>query len=154
METKLAIFLAFTSVTLIVNTAILWYAYKALNNVSTKVAKTLQEIQGSENTKEWLKTMESASFQAVTVSDTVKTQLHEFEPKLIRAQSSWEFRLAQVDVQMEKGIAMILDKTEKFNKAVEEPVTRLGSILSAVREAVQFLSGTKDDEDSRTPPKR
>jgi len=154
MGTKLAIFLAFTSATLLFNTIVIWYAYKAFTSVSTNFAKTLHELQASESTKQLLKTVETASFQAVTVSDTVKNQLQNFDPVLARAQSKWEFRLAQVDVQMEKGVATVRDKTQKFHDAVEGPVARLGAILAGVREVVQYLGGTKDDEDTDSAPKR
>jgi hypothetical protein len=154
MGTKLAIFLAFTSATLLFNTIVIWYAYKAFTNVSTNFAKTLHELQASDSAKQWLKTVETASFQAVTVSETVKNQLHNFDPVLARAQSKWEFRLAQVDVQMEKGVTTVLERTQKFHDAVEGPVTRLGAILSGVREVVQYVGGTTDDEDTQSRPKR
>jgi hypothetical protein len=95
--------------------------------------------------------IEAASFQAVTVSESVKTQLMKSDPVLARAQSKWGFRLAQVDVNFEKGVATVLDKTDKFHNAVEGPVTRLSAILAGIREAVRYLSGVEDDEPASAP---
>jgi len=146
METRIVIFLAFTSVTLILNAFIIWFAYKAMTLASTKVADALHDLETSGDTMTWLKAMESASFQAVTVTNTVKTQLDKFDPVLARAHSKWGFRLAQVDIHMERGVATVLDKADRFQNAVSEPVHRLSATLHGIHEVIQYLSGQRSEE--------
>jgi hypothetical protein len=153
METRIIIFLAFTSVALLFNAFIIWFAYKAFASTTMKVAETVHELQTSESAKEWLRTLESASFQAITVTDTVKTQMNKVDPVLARAHSKWGFRLAQVDIHMEKGVKTILEKTDRFQNAISEPVNRLSATLHGVSEVVQYLSGQRNTDEPDPTPK-
>ena len=141
METKIIIFLAFTSVTIIFNSVIIWYAYKAFENATTAMTKTVLDAQASESTRAWLKTLESASGQAVTLTNAAKTHLNSFEPVLARAQAKYEFKLAEIDVQMEKSITTVVRQTQKMQHAVTAPAHRFGATLSGIHEVIHYLSG-------------
>lgn len=153
MEAKLVIFLAFTSFTLIFNAVVIWYAYKAFANTTFKLTQTLREAQARESTKVWLNAMASASHHAVSLTDTAKTQLANFDPVLSRAQTEYEFRLAQVDVQMEKGLNKIRSKTESFQTSLVRPAHRLGATLAGVFEVIHYFSGEHriDEAEDSTP---
>ena len=158
METQIIIFLAFTSVTLIFNSVIIWYAYKAYANGTTAVTKTILEAQTSESTRAWLKTMESASTHAVSLTDAAKTELANFDPVLAYAQAKYEFKLAEIDVHVEKAIATILRKSANVQHALVRPAHRFGATLSGVREVIQYLSGeletTQTADDASSTPKQ
>jgi hypothetical protein len=128
METKIVIFLAFTSATLIFNSVIIWLAYKAYSSGTAKLTALIQEFESSDSTRALLGSAASASTQAVEVTEVVKDQLAKFDPVLARAQSKYEFRLAQVDVQLEKGIATVLRETERIQAALVHPAGRLRSM--------------------------
>src|SRR5262245_36609882 len=102
MKAQMVIFLAFTSATLLFNAVVIWYAYKAFFNVTFKVTETMRELQARDSARVWLTALEAASNQAVALTDKAKTQLANFDPVLARAHSKYEFRLAQIDVHMEK----------------------------------------------------
>jgi uncharacterized protein YhaN len=158
METKIIIFLAFTSVTLVFNSVIIWYAYKAFANMTTAMTKAVWEAQASESTRAWLKTLESASSQAVTLTDAAKTHLTKFEAVLARAQAKYEFKLAEIDVQMEKSIATVVRETQKMEHALTSPAHRFGATLSGVQEVIHYLSGAPEPDqtagDASSTPKR
>jgi membrane-anchored protein YejM (alkaline phosphatase superfamily) len=141
------IFLAFTSATLLFNAVIIWYAYKAFFKVTFKVTETLQELQARESTKIWLSALETASTHAVALTDQAKTQLANFDPVLARAHSKYEFRLAQIDVQMEKGINKIRDKTESLQNSLVQPAHRLGATLAGVFEMINYFGGEQFEGD-------
>jgi hypothetical protein len=148
MRAQLIIFLAFTSATLVFNAVIIWYAYKAFTNVTYKVTETLRELESSENSKVWLSALETASHQAVVLSDKAKTQLANFDPVLARAQAKYEFKLAQIDVQMEKGLNGIREKTESLQGSLVRPAHRLGATLAGVFEVLHYFSGEQSVDDA------
>jgi hypothetical protein len=154
MGTKLVIFLAFTTIALFFNAFILWFGYKALTRTSTKMAEVIHELQASEGTREWLKSLESASLQAVTLTDTAKTKLDTFDPVLARAHSRLGFRLAQVDIHFERGVATVLDKADRFQNAISGPANRLSATLHGIHEVVQYLSGQRSTEEADSTQKR
>jgi hypothetical protein len=157
MDTKIIIFLAFTCVTLVLNSVIIWYAYKAFLNITTTVTKTISEAEASKDTRVWLKTLESASKQAVSLTGTAKTQLTNFDPVLARAHAKYEFKLAEIDAHMEKSIATVLSRTRSLENAVVGPAHRIGATLSGVHEVIQYLSGevaaeAAQDQDKNSTP--
>src|SRR4029453_12044070 len=125
MTAKMIIFLAFTSMTLLFNAVIIWYAYKAFFNVTFKVTEPLQDFKAQESPKVRVRWLETASTHAVALTDKAKTQLAHFDPVLARAHSKYEFRLAQIDVHMEKGINKIREKTESVQNSLVQPAHRL-----------------------------
>ena len=154
MGTKLVILLAFTSIALFFNAFILWFGYKAMTRTSTKMAEAIHELQASDGTREWLKSLESASLEAVTFTNTAKAQLDKFDPVLAHAHSKLEFRLAQVDVHLERGVATVLDKLDRFQEAVSGPVNRLGATLHGINEVIQYLSGQRSTDNADSSAKR
>ena len=141
MKAQLVIFLAFTSVAIVFNAVIIWYAYKAFFSVTFKVTETMRELQARDSMKVWLGALETASNQAVSLTDKAKTQLANFDPVLARAHSKYEFRLAQIDVHMEKGINKIREKTESLQGSLVQPAHRLGATLAGVFEVIHYFSG-------------
>lgn len=157
METKIVIFLAFTSATLIFNSVIIWLAYKAYSSGTTKMTALIQEFESSESTRALLNSAEEASAQAIEATELIKEELARFDPVLARAQSKYGFRLAQVDVQLEKGISKLLRETEKVQAALVHPAGRLrsmGATLSGIQQVIQYLSGELSGGDASSKPKQ
>jgi hypothetical protein len=148
------IFLAFTSATLLFNAVIIWFAYKAFFKVTFKVTETLEELQARDSTKIWLSALETASTQVVALTEKAKTQLANFDPVLARAHSKYEFRLAQVDIHMEKGINKIMDKTESLQTSLVRPAHRLGATLTGVFEMINIFGGEQTEGEVREAPKQ
>jgi hypothetical protein len=141
METKIVIFLAFTSLTLIFNACVIWFAYKAFAKASTVVADTFREMERSDSTKAWLKGLEVACSAAVTVTEKTRAELAHIDPMLSRAQAKYEFKLAEIDIQLERSFATVLRKTAHMQRVLVEPAHRIGAVISGVSEVFQFLSG-------------
>jgi len=121
------------------------------------MTETIREIESSDSTRAWLKALETASSQAVILTTATKTQLNNFEPVLAQAQSKYGFRLAQLDVQMEKSLATIQKQTEKMQKALQGPAqrfSRIGATLSGVQEVIRYLSGMQSVDDASSTPKK
>jgi hypothetical protein len=97
------------------------------------------------------------STHAVSITNVAKSELANFDPVLARAQAKFEFKLAEVDIQLEKSIETVLQKTRSMEQAVVGPAHRFGATLSGVQEVIQYLSGEleplQNDGDASSTPK-
>lgn len=150
MEIRLIIFLAFTSLTLIFNSFVIWYAYKAYTKASTIVTSTIRDIGTSDGAQAWVKALEVASMHAVSVTQNAKADLIQLDPIVARVQESYEFKLAEIDVHVEKAISKVLYHTEAFQNAVEGPTRKLAATLAGVSEVVQYFSGERQTDQSES----
>src|SRR5438034_7694239 len=114
METQIVIFLAFISVTVITNTLLIWFVYKGFAGVTSKITETVSEFKTSSETKAWLRMFESASKQAVAVTEATKIQIEEFEPALERAQQHYLNTLARMESILEITACDINNKEQKI----------------------------------------
>jgi hypothetical protein len=148
MESRIVIFLAFTSVALIFNSLVIWLAYKALADVTAGFTETLLELEKSSDVRSFLQTLEKVSLQAISVTETGKRKLAEFEPALAAAQSKYGFRLAQVDVQCERSLSRIQHEVGRVQDALVLPIERIGATLAGVEGILGYLSAEQSDADA------
>ena len=153
MEIKIVIFLAFTSVTLIFNSVVIYMAYKAYSRAALKVTETIREFETSESALIWLRALESASSQAVILTDAAKNHLAAADPVLTEAQAKYSFRLAQLDLHMERSLSKVVGLTQKMHGGVGRPAHRIGATLSGIREVLRVLSDRQTSDDA-TPTQR
>lgn len=154
MEVQIVIFLIFTSVTLVFNSALIWFAYKAFADVTTRVTETMREIHASDDAKSWLNALQSASSQAVVVTDAAKDSILRFEPTLARAQSKFGYGLAKVDVRLERIHDKVRLQAERVQDAIVGPAHRIGATMSGVQGVLHYLSGDQSADDANPTPKR
>src|SRR5260370_40275137 len=101
MEVRIVIFLAFVSVTLITNTFLIWFAYKAFANLTSNVTETVSQFGASNDTREWIALLQSASEQAISVTETTKTKMAEVDVALGNAQQRYHQTLTNADSKLE-----------------------------------------------------
>jgi len=154
MDVQIVIFLIFVSVTLVFNSVVIWFAYKAFANVTTRVTETMREIQTSDGTRAWLKALHSASFQAVSATAAAKHRIVAFEPTLARGQSTFGYGLATVDVRLERIHDKVRAQAERLQGAILGPAHRLGATLSGIQEVLQHLSRDQSGDGASSTPKQ
>jgi hypothetical protein len=153
MPVQIVVFLLFISVTLVFNSMVIWFAYKAFANVTTKVTETMREIHSSDDARGWLNALETASVQAVSITGFAKERITGFEPTLARAQSKFGYGLAKVDVRLERFHDKIQSQAERSHDAIVLPAHRIGATLAGIQEVLQHLSGEIADDANPTPKK-
>jgi hypothetical protein len=154
MSVLIVIFLIFISVTLVFNSIVIWFAYKAFASITTNVTETLRGIQTSDDAKSWLGALHSASFQAVAATGATKEVIADFEPTLAKAQSRFGYALASVDVRLERVHDRVRNRAEKVQSAIVRPAHRIGATISGVQEALLYLSGDQSAGDATSTPKK
>jgi hypothetical protein len=154
MELRITLFLAFTGIVLLGNTLALWLAFKGFSNMTTKVTEGMREFQASEETRAWIRTLQAASEQAMTVTATVKKQVTDFEPTLAQAQTMFEFGLAKVDAEFGRICETVSVHAEKTQNAIAGPAEKIGAAASHIQGMLQvgrFLSAGSASDASSTP---
>jgi hypothetical protein len=148
MEMQIVIFLAFTSVTLVINSFVIWLAYKAFSKATIKVTETIREFETSESALLWLRALEVTSAHAVSVTNVVRDQLANADPVLTQAHARFTFKLAKLDLQVERSLGRIVGTTRKVQDAISRPADRIGATLSGVREVVALFSEKQSADDA------
>ena len=140
MEIRIVIFLAFASVTVITNTLLILFAYKAFASLTSKVTETVSEFGKSSETRRWIDSLQIAAEQAAVVTEATKQRITEFEPALGRAQENYNRTLATVDSKLEKVAGEIDASARKLRDVVAKPA------FSFVAFAAGLTKVLKEDE--------
>ena len=140
MEARLVIFLAFTSVALTANTLVIWFAYKAFANLTTKITEGMREISTNETTRTWMHSLDVAAAQAVAVTQSARAQIEDFEPVLAHAQDVYGYGLAKVDRKFETLCNKATEQVVKAQRAILGPAEKIGLVASGVKTLLSFKS--------------
>ena len=121
MEVRIVVFLFVISLSVITNTILIFYVYKAFAGLTDKVDATVSEFQKNSETREWLDSLQTASAQAVIVTQATKEQIAECEPVIAKAQESYKRSLEQLDSKLEHVADQINTNAQKARDAVSKP---------------------------------
>jgi len=133
METQLVIFLAFTSVTVVTNTLLIVFAYRAFANVTTKVTEAVREFETSYTTKSWIGSLVSASESALELSDVAKDKVQAFDPVLERTQDRYGYLLAKTDKKLQDFSDELTKNSERLRDSVETPARHMATFAAGLR---------------------
>jgi hypothetical protein len=136
MEIRIVLFLAFVSVTLITNTLVLLFAYKAFAGLTSKLTRTVSDFGKSSEARKWIDSMHVAAERAVTITESTKIKIAEFDPVLIRTQEKHALILADADARLEKTASDIDGAALTIRNAVAKPAFAVVSFTAGVRKAL------------------
>ena len=148
MEARLVILLACVSITLIVNTVIIFMIFKIFGSMASKATESVHEFQTSESTRHLLTTLQAASENAAKVSGSVRDQIVGFEPALVKMQAEHSERLAKADVRFKVVCRIIQFSAEKIEKIVTWPIRNIQAAASVIQGIVTFIRGSESDSDA------
>jgi hypothetical protein len=111
--------------------------YKGFAGVTSKITETVSEFKTSSETKEWLRTWESASRQAVAVTEAAKIKIAAFEPALDRAQQHYLQVLAHVDSKLELTAGDISRNAQKIRDVVVQPAFSAVAFFTALSRVLE-----------------
>jgi hypothetical protein len=140
METQIVIFLAFVSVTVITNALLMFFAYKAVAGVASKVTEAVVEFETSIQTREWIAMLQSASEQAITVTEATKVKIAQVEPALANVQQRYQQALSTIDSKLETAADEITINARKVRDAVATPafsIVTFAAGISSVLESIE-----------------
>jgi len=144
--TLIVIFLAFTSVTVVTNTLLIWFAYKGFANVSGKVTEAVREIETSSTTRAWLQSWQTAAEQAVAITDMTKQQMAEFGPQFAEFHGRFQFLLAEIDTKVERVTTGVSENATMVRDVVSEKAELFASAAAGVMNVLSFIHPPTEDD--------
>ena len=142
MEIRIVLFLAFVSIALITNTLLIFMVYKALSGVTSKVTEGVSAISGSEIAAS-LSALQSASEQAVAMTEATKAKLAECQPVVENAQKNYHATLDKVDSALQDAAEQITTNATKVRDMVAKPAF---SFMSFAAGLVQMIENLEQEE--------
>src|SRR5262245_57720937 len=133
MGTQLVIFLGFVSISVISNTLILIFAFRAFSGLTSKVTATASEFSKGGKTRQLIDSLRVSAGHAVTLTESAKTGVAEFEPVLRRIQEDYRRTLSNADAKLEKVASDIDVAAEKVRDTVAKPAFAVVSFAEGVR---------------------
>jgi phosphoenolpyruvate carboxylase len=137
MEIRIVIFLAFASVTVVTNTLVILFAYKAFASLTAKVTETMTEFQNSAETRRWIDALQVAAENAVVITESVKRQVGDFDPVLDRAQENYRRTLGTIDSKLEEAADKINRSAQTMRDTVAKPAFSVMSFASGLTRLLQ-----------------
>jgi hypothetical protein len=147
MDIRLVIFLAFTSVTLVANTLLVWFAYREFANLVNTLTESARPLQKNSAFRAWLHSLEKASAQALSITDTTKKKITEYEPTLDRALLRYGSEMAKVDSELNRFEASVSKTGNKLQRKVEGLAFTLTSFAAGINGITSTLTPPPDDTD-------
>jgi len=145
MEIRLVIFLAFTAVTVVSNSVLIWLMYKAFGQITSQITDAAVEFEKSEQTRTWIASLQTASESAITVTEIARKTIADYDPMLEQAQAKYQFALAKADYQMECLASEISDHALCMRDAVALPAEKIAAIASGIQNVFGFAVPEDDD---------
>jgi hypothetical protein len=141
MELRILLFLIFACGTILMNTALIFLAYKAFSGLSIKVTATVSELEKTGELKQFLGSLHAACEQAVTVTQATKERLAEFEPVISKVHETYNRSIAQVDSMLEKVAGEINMNAEKVRDTVAKPAFSVMAFAAGLTKFLRTMTG-------------
>jgi hypothetical protein len=150
MEARLIILLACVSVSMFLNTIVLWLVFRIFGNLASKVTAGVHEFEVSSSTRQWLATAQTASENAVKVTGTVREELAALQPSLERMQAEHSERLAKAEVRCKMVFKAVTFAVESIDTVVTWPIRNLRKAVSVAESVFAFIRGTERGSGARS----
>ena len=123
----------------LLNTALIFAAYKAFAGLTSKMTTTVSEFQKNNELRQFLDSMQSVGKQAVTVTESTKQRIAEFEPVLARAQDSYSRTLDMVDSKLAETAKEIDNSALKIRDAVAKPAVSTMAFVAGLTKVIESI---------------
>jgi hypothetical protein len=139
MELRIVIFLGIVALGTMLNTALVFAAYRAFAGLTSKITTTVSDFETKREIRQLLDSMQTMGRHAVTVTESTKQGIAEFEPVLARAQDSWARSLAMVDSKLEEAAKQIDSSACKIRDAVAKPAFATMALVAGLTKVVETI---------------
>ena len=139
MELRIVVFIAVVALGTMLNTALIFAAYKAFSGLTSKVTTTVSEFEKSNELRQFINSMEAVGRQAVTVTESTKHHIAEFEPVITKAQDSYGRTLAMVDSKLEDAAKQIDSSARKIRDAVTKPAVSAMAFVAGLMKVIETI---------------
>lgn len=142
MELRIVVFVGVVAFGTLLNTILIFGAYKAFASLNSKVTTTVSDFQKNNELRQFIDSMQTVGKQAVTITESTKQRIAEFEPVIARAQDSFGRTLDSVDSKLEETAKQIDGSARKIRDAVAKPAV---STMAFVAGLVKVFESIRDE---------
>jgi hypothetical protein len=146
METQLVIFLAFTSVTVITNTLLMLFVYRAIGRVTNKVTRSIREFEKDAATRAWITELLSVSENAVTVTSDVRHRIQDLDPVLIRTRDKLGYMLAKIDKNAEDLAEDLAETTTRMRDSIARPAFNISAFAAGLHGVLGVIQRNEEED--------
>jgi hypothetical protein len=129
MESQLVLFLALTSVTLITNALMIWLGYRVLSRITS----AMKDVKIDRATRTWVTSLQTASAEAATFTETAKQAIMDSEGNFAKAQEEYSASLRSVESSLAAAATNISTTAETIRDAVARPAFAIVNLVSRLR---------------------
>jgi hypothetical protein len=139
MELRIVVFVAVVALGTLLNTALIFAAYKAFAGLTSKVTTTVTEFQRNNELRKFIVSMQTVGEQAVTITEGTKQRIAEFEPVMAKAQDSFGRTLDMVDSKLEETAKRMDSSARKIRDAVAKPAVSTMAFVAGVMKVIETI---------------
>jgi hypothetical protein len=139
MELRIVVFIAIVALSTMLNTALIFAAYKAFSGLTSKVTTTVSEFEKNNELRQFLDSMQTVGKQAVNITESTKKRIAELEPVIARAQDSYGRTLAIVDSKLEDTAKQIDSGARKIRDAVAKPAFSTMAFVAGLAKVIETI---------------
>jgi hypothetical protein len=129
MESQLVLFLALTSVTLITNAVMIWLGYRVLSRITS----AMKEVKIDGATRTWVASLQTASAEATTFTETAKQAIKDSEGNFEKAHQEYSASLRSFESRLAAAANNISSTAETIRDAVARPAFAIVNLVSRLR---------------------
>jgi hypothetical protein len=144
--TLMVIFVGFTSITVLINTAMMVVSYKILSKATGKVTEAVRQFEAKKEIRIWVTSMEKMSAQAASMTETAKVKLADSGPMLDQMQARYEHMLAVIDTKIDDLSTSITETANRVRDAASQPAEKFDRAAAAIHNAFSFLGPSPGKE--------
>jgi hypothetical protein len=150
MDTRIVIFIGFSALALIINTAMIFAAYKMLSAMSTKLTASVEKFRSNLPLEVWIPRLQAASETAVHATQTAKQQIVSFEPSIQRIQATYAQSLEKTDVRLGSALRAVHTTANVASRLVAWPFREVNSTAAGILKFVSSIRGSKNGGNARS----
>ena len=154
METRLDIFLACVSVTMVVNALFLFLTYKAFSALASKAMDRMSEFETNGQTQKWLATLVSNSAEAARVTGVVRERMAGLSESMESIESGYAKSLSNTEAGFSLLFRGIHFTAAAMDRIVKFPVKNVLLVSSIARRLFSFIRGSGNGAGARSRPNR
>jgi biopolymer transport protein ExbB/TolQ len=139
MELRIVVFVVVVALGSLLNTALVFAAYKAFAGLTSKVTTTVSEFQKNSELRQFVDSMQTAGKQAVSITESTKQRIAEFDPVITKAHESYSRTLDTVDSKLDDAAKQIDASARKFRDAVAKPAVSTMAFVAGLMKVVESI---------------
>lgn len=138
METQIVLLIALTSIAVLMNAALLFGAYRKIS----RFTRVMKRVKINPPVKMWVRSLEDASAQAVTLSDAVKDQLRNTEEGMASIHEQYTASLKAINTQLQGVAYKVTTIADDLRRGVERPAFAIAGIATRLANFARAAKGS------------